>query len=294
MKFYCAFFLALITTFAEAQSFYAIRRERSLILTAGTGTASYFGELSNPGDYLKAKPNLNVGLQVFVTHRIAVRVEANWFMLSGSDQSSDSEGRRLRNLSFRSSNFEISTIGQVDLFGNGNRYYRRPAFNLYGFAGIGLLYFNPKAEYPYNSGNWVSLEPLHTEGASYSRVTPVIPFGIGARIKATPNFNIILEGGYRKTFTDYLDDVSTKYLDNNSFTDPVAKALADRRPELTPALAPFAAGSIRGNPKTKDGYMLFSAKIEYYLPYDFRKSGKSKAYTKKRKATYRYIKKRRK
>ena len=57
---------------------------------------------------------------------------------------------------------------------------------------------------------------------------------------------------YRFTFTDYLDDVSTVYIDPNSFTDPIARELADRRPEL--GLEPASAGDKRGNPDKNDGY----------------------------------------
>ena len=35
--------------------------------------------------------------------------------------------------------------------------------------------------------------------------------GGGFKIAVNPSFNIILEYGVRKTFTDYLDDVSTTY-----------------------------------------------------------------------------------
>jgi hypothetical protein len=96
----------------------------------------------------------------------------------------------------------------INLFANGNRYYRRPYFNVYGYGGVGLLYFNPKAEL---NGTWHALQPLQTEGVEYSRITPVIPFGLGVRFKFGPNMNIAIEGGYRKIFTDYLDDVSTVY-----------------------------------------------------------------------------------
>jgi hypothetical protein len=282
---------SIIPLCLSGQSFFAIRQERKLILTAGTGTATYYGELSNPGTVLNLQPNLNVGLQHFVSSRVSVRAELNWFLLHGDDNQSTSPTRKARGLSFRSNCFEISTVGEVSLFANGSRYYRRPTINFYGFGGIGLLYFNPVADY---NGKSYSLEPLHTEGNSYSRVTPVIPVGLGIRLKVTPNINLSVEGGYRKTFTDYLDDVSGRYVAPTG--DPVADYFKNPNnpaynPNASGDINNYSAGSIRGNPKSKDSYFLLNAKLEYYIPFSL-KSGRrgSGLLNKKRKSTYRYNK----
>jgi hypothetical protein len=239
-------------------------------LSAGTGSSTYYGELTNPGTLIKYQPNFNVGLQYFVTERISVRTEANWFLLQGDDNVATDGGRRQRNLSFRSNCVELSATGSVSLYSNGPRFYRRPKINIYGFGGIGLLYFNPTADY---KGQTYSLQPLRTEGVAYSLVVPVIPFGLGARLRVGPYTNIVVEAGWRKTFTDYLDDVSSKYVDNASFTDPIAKALADRRQEYDPNLPLAKAGSIRGNPNAYDSYLLLNAKIEYYLAWEPKRKG---------------------
>lgn len=247
-----------------AQSFYSVRNNRTLILSGGTGTSTYFGELQNPGDIIDAKPTLNVGLQYFLTSRFSVRGEVTWFQLAGSDAKADDEGRKPRNLSFQSNNFEISTVGTFAFLPQGPRFYQRPIFNPYAFAGIGLLWFNPTAEY---NGTRYALAPLMTEGVKYNRTQVVVPFGLGARLKATPFFNIVVEGGYRITFTDYLDDVSTRHPDKSTWTDPIRIALSDRKPEIDGT--PSKVGGVRGNPDSNDGYFLLNAKIEYYLPTNF-------------------------
>lgn len=278
-------FLVLVTELSFGQSFYAIRRERSLIATVGTGTANYFGELVNPKSLGKVRPNLVVGAEYYFTDRISTRAELSWFMLAGSDADANDD-RKERNLSFFSHNFELSTTGTISLFPNGGRFYQRPAINLYGFAGVGLLYFNPKTRY---QGDVVALAPLETEGKSYSRVIPVIPFGLGVKFKYGPFFNIILEGGYRLTFSDYLDDVSSKrypgYPGSTNLSSPLATALSDRRQEyydkhgidrtVNPAVG------IRGNPDTNDGYILFNVKVQYYLPIEVANSQR-KLYNQKR------------
>lgn len=281
-------FVVLTATAGTAlgQSFYAIRKSRSMILVAGTGTSTYFGELANPGDYIDAKPNINVGLQMYFTPRISARAEATWFTLEGTDSKADDISRIQRNLSFKSNNVEVSFTGAISLFPNGNRYYRRPYFNIYAFGGIGFIYFNPKTEY---QGKTYALQPLNTEGADYSRIGLVVPYGLGARFKAGPNFNIAIEGGYRKTFTDYIDDVSTVHLDVSSFSDPIAAALSDRRPEIGRATVP--PGTKRGNPDADDGYFLLNVKVEYYLPWDFGGNNSGRTYSQKRSSFYRYNKK---
>lgn len=256
--------LVVVTIVAEAQSFYALRRSRSLIMSVGTGTATYFGELKGKGGVIDPKANLNVGLQYFIHPSLALRGEAGWFQLEGSDANGKHGAHASRNLSFVSNNFELSFTGAYHLYPMAYRYYQRMPFNAYVYAGLGLLHFNPRAEY---QGTMYALAPLRTEDVAYSRATFVIPMGAGIKVKAGPFFNLVLEGGYRKTFTDYLDDVSTVHPDKSSWTDPVRIALSDRRPEIDGK--PFAPGAIRGNPDTMDGYFLMNLKIEYYVPTSF-------------------------
>src|SRR5258707_15798082 len=92
-------FAVIIPELVAAQSFFAIRKDRTLILTAGTGTSTYYGELSNPGKIVKLQPNLNVGLMKYVSSRVSVRTELNWFILQGSDKLANEAGRKVRGLS---------------------------------------------------------------------------------------------------------------------------------------------------------------------------------------------------
>jgi hypothetical protein len=263
-----------------AQSFYSVRRDRSIIAIAGLNTSTYYGDLKDNGDIFDVKPSVTLGAMYYVSKRIGVRGEFSWVTLSGDDANSDNEGRSLRNLSFTSGNYELSFTGVINLIPQGGRFYQRPGFNLYGFGGVGGVYFNPRGEL---DGKKYALQPLQTEGVGYSKFTIVIPYGIGGKVRVNPFFNFAIEAGWRKTFTDYLDDVSTRYVDNASFTDPIAQQLADRRPEIGLPLRP--AGSKRGEPTKDDAYMLFSARIEYYLPYQLG-AGNRKLYRSKRKSIY--------
>ena len=74
--------------------------------------------------------------------------------------------------------------------------------------------------------SWVDLKPLRTEGQGmpianapkeYSLTSFSFPIGIGVRFNITENTSIALELMNRTTSTDYLDDVSGRYIDNAEF-----------------------------------------------------------------------------
>ena len=155
----------------------------------------------------------------------------------------------------------MNVVGMIYLFPDNPRLVRpsrASTFNAYGFIGFGLTTVNPKAELDGVSHN---LRKLQTEGISYGGIALVIPVGLGVRYQLNDDFAVALEGGYRFTFTDYLDDLSTLYFDPASFDDPIGVALADRGPEI--GVAPKMAGDQRGNPGSDDAYYIISIKLEY-------------------------------
>jgi hypothetical protein len=80
-----------------------------------------------------------------------------------------------------------------------------------------------------------------------------------------------IEFGYRKIFTDYLDDVSGVYIDEATLLNargPKAVELAYRGGEVHPGSYP-AAGIRRGNSKNNDGY--YYVAITYTVRYFFDK-----------------------
>ncbi len=276
--------VSVIPLLAEGQSFYAIRRPRNLTVYGGTGTALYKGELVNPKTLGKVRYNLVFGAEYHFSGRVSVRAEATWFRITGSDKDANDD-RVERNLSFFSNNQELSVHGVVYFLKEPKQFYQRSAFNIYAFAGVGLLHMNPKAEY---DGKKYALQPLQTEGVKYSRFQTVIPFGVGVKFMIDPLHNLIIEGGYRTTFTDYLDDVSSR-----RYTDPqlldggvggLSATLSDRRKERDPAYPLNYTKGVRGNPKQNDGYFLMNVKLQYYLPVAIgRDAEANRFYKKKRK-----------
>lgn len=283
------FFAVTLCIEINAQSFYSFRRDRDFLVSFGTGTTNYFGEMVNPGEFGELKANIEIGAEYYLTNRISTRADLTWFQVSGSDADANDD-RRERNLSFRSSCIELAVSGNIYLIPNGVRFYQRPKFNPYAFLGIGLLYMNPTAVD--SMGVKQALQPLMTENIKYSKFQPVIPFGLGVKIKLDPFFNLVLEGGYRKTFTDHLDDVSaTRYvkLDDLINQSATARELSDRRigrnAPVNDDQRPIKGK--RGNPGKDDSYFMVNVKVQYYLPYQvFKGNTQRKLYRSKRKFYY--------
>jgi hypothetical protein len=245
--------------FYRGQSNYGIMRA-----SFGSGTSTYFGDLCESGDCLRARPQASLGFNYRYTGKISVRGELTYFRLYGTD----AEGKNARrNLSFRSGNMEVYGAAVYDIFQYTKFYNRRQFARPYVFLGIGLIYTNPRAEL---DGRWYSLRPLMTEGVAYRRIQPVIPYGGGVTFKVSPWLDFSVEVGYRWSFSDYLDDVSTTFV-NNSTLPPIAAALADRsyevgvKPWNTVDGRTWAAGHKRGDPNQNDGYVNVGFKLEYTI-----------------------------
>lgn len=259
----------------SAQSFFNNKQNRRFLVSAGTGMSTYLGDLAAPGDYFDDALNFTVSLMFMVTPQISVEGEFMIYRIKGSDSEKLEKydgGTAFRNLSFFSINQEVNVNASYYFLPNGTRYYQRQLINPFVFAGLGFTTVNPRAEL---NGQNYSLRQFQTEGVAYSPIALVIPLGIGARLMLGPYFNLVVEAGVRKTFTDYLDDVSDRYVDNASFDDPIAAQLADRGPENGFELR--NAGSRRGNPDRDDAYFALSAKIEFYIPSNILGSSRPKA-----------------
>ena len=254
-----------------------------LSVTVGTGTASYLGDLARDASfYTNFTPQLNVSLRKRFNPFLSARAELQYYNISGSDEKFGDESRQRRNLSFRANNFEFSLTGQLDFLQNSlfyERYSRRRPINFFGFAGVGITTNSPQAKY---NGQYYNLRQYQTEGKSYSAFQPVIPVGLGMRIKTTMTSDLLIEVGYRFLFTDYLDDVSGTY--SQDLTDPIAVKLADRRQEwldahpdwLTraenqnqidingvPSYTTVKYGNKRGSDDRNDAYYIISVKYQY-------------------------------
>ncbi|MCC5929944.1 MAG: outer membrane beta-barrel protein [Cyclobacteriaceae bacterium] len=255
----------LLTVFAEttyAQRFTNRTRSRNLIVTGGIGPSIYYGDLAAKGDHSHNHMSFTAGARYHFHERFDLGMDMTFFKLQGDD--SKDPIKAPRNLSFVSNNFEFSTHIAISLLPVSERFYLRPMFNPYVFAGVGFVTWSPMADL---DGERYRLRPLQTEGVNYSAIAAVFPLGAGIKYRLNPFLSIVLEGAYRFTTTDYLDDVSSGIFPNpTSFDNPIARRLSDRSGEigLDPPLS-VRGSRVRGNPGRNDGYFLLHLKIEYFI-----------------------------
>jgi len=246
------------------------------------GVSFYMGDLNPKGVFKGSRPAGGLVYRYNINPRLAVKAVA----LFGSMQASDADNGNLkRNLNFRSPLSELSA--QMEL--NFMRLYNengRNIFTPYLFVGVGIFSFNPQTELRLQ---WYDLQPLGTEGQDlnstdndtkivydqkrYSLTGVSIPFGLGARVNFLKYYSIGLEWGFRKTFTDYLDDVSGNYVRRDFLIEKRNMDIADLSDRTTSKLPDgkedyHKAGSMRGNnSKTTDWYsfavLTFTFKLNY-------------------------------
>ena len=258
-------------------SFLPISKAQSLEFGGFIGVSNYLGDLQQTQIEMSTT---NFALGIFTRANLSnfFSIKAHFYKgeISGSDANFETLKKvRERNLSFRSQIYELGIQGEFSFlyFGDKGKRVAAP----YLFAGISGFHFNPQAQF---NGKWVDLQPLGTEGQGtlgsgkekYSRLQIAIPLGVGFNINFSDKMNVGFEVGFRKTFTDYLDDVSGAYPDITALEEgnPVAAALSFRTPEYVGHELPNPQGELRGNPKTKDMYLFagitFSAIIAKWLP----------------------------
>jgi len=224
------------------------------------GFSNYQGDLqAKQFTTEQAKAAIGVGLRYDLSNHFAVRTNFTYASVAANDKYNRQADLQQRNLSFRSVVTEANLLLDYNIL-NLNYHKLTP----YVFGGIAAFHFNPYAFD--SSGNKIYLKPLSTEGEGlaaypdrkeYHLTQMAIPFGAGIRWRFTDNVTLSYEIGLRKTFTDYLDDVSTNYVDQATLgaaKGPKAVEMAYRGDELKTGLAYPADGTVRGGPKFKDWY----------------------------------------
>lgn len=235
------------------------------------GLAGYQGDLKAHSITLsQSKLMGSIGVQYDLTEHLTARSYLTLTSLKADDKKGTASMQQ-RNLNFQTKLFDWELTAQYDVFSLNDRWWTP-----YVFAGIGLYHYNPYTKD--NSGNKVYLKPLSTEGQgfvqgikNYKLTNFSIPLGAGINYALNEDMRLGLEFGYRKIFTDYLDDVSNNYVDQTTLLNArgqTAVDLAWRGDEINGTPYP-AAGSPRGNSKQKDGYYYIA--LTYTVRYFFDK-----------------------
>lgn len=242
------------------------------------GGMNYIGDLNNQSMF--GTVNLAYGgmYRLNFDERWSMRIDIDYGHVEGGNP--DYIARR--NLSFRSYIFEGALRAEFNFFPFSMRddhYVWTP----YIFAGLGFFAYNPKAYFTdplSGESDWYELQPLGTEGQG-SPVAPdrtpytlkqlAMPFGIGFKYHPSKSFTLSVEYGFRKTWTDYIDDVSTTYVDNEQlayYMGEITAGLADRSSEVEPGYV-NAAGMKRGDDSLDDWFAYFNVSFTVSLDFIF-------------------------
>ena len=232
-----------------------------------SGSTGYAGDLTEINPSVKSLgPSAGFFIKYKIHPQVILRTGVLFGSVSGDDKNNKDSLLLKRNLSFKSNITEFHAAVEVNLLDPADS----KAYP-YIFAGAGLFHFNP---YAFDkNGEKTYLQPLSTEGQGlpeypdrkpYKLTQFCIPFGGGLKMTITEKVDMGIEFGVRKIFTDYLDDVSTRYVDYNVLEEakgPKAVEMAFRA--KTPAGAHIipVKNDIRGNPGKKDVYYFAGLKF---------------------------------
>jgi hypothetical protein len=240
-------------------------------ITLFTGLINYQGDL-NPNSFSIAHSKFAGG--VSIRKPISRWFTARAGITIGHLEAADRYNRdylKPRNLSFYTSISEAYAALEINFLD-----IRKTRFTPYLYGGIAVFHFNPWTND--DAGKKVYLKPLSTEGQgvaafpeqkAYKLTQVAIPFGIGLKYAVSDNINIGVEFSDRKTFTDYLDDVSSHYVDYEKLLaakGPKAVEMAYRgipSPNASASYPPH--GEQRGTPSEMDWYYFAGLTIEVKL-----------------------------
>lgn len=220
------------------------------------GMSHFIGDVGHYGIHLPQGYSTGIFFRNQFNEYYSIRGQFMYGLVANDDALSNLAYRQNRNLNFQSTIYEGAIILEFNFFEyeTGSQFNHSP----YIFAGLGFFTFNPQTTF---DGELVDLQPLGTEGqgTSLSSRRPYglnainLPFGFGYRFTLNYFMGLNIECGFRNTSTDFLDDVSGKYVNPSQLSaenGELAAALSDRSLADIPN-----AGRPRGNGQNNDWYV---------------------------------------
>ncbi|MBX3164495.1 MAG: hypothetical protein KF900_08440 [Bacteroidetes bacterium] len=251
MKKILVYFFCALSFSGMAQAHKHTFRQRELGFLGGG--SYYLGDLNPRKHFFMSSPACGIFFRYATNYRYAFRFGFNYGNIGGNDARSKEADQIERNLNFKSRLYELNTTAEFN-FVEYRIGHDRHRFTMFVFAGVSGFYFNPKADI---GKGYEEVRPMQTEGKHYPKFQVSIPFGLGLKWNAGKKCGIGIEWGPRRTFTDFLDDVSGVY---PNFTDPDVKNYTNQ--SLNGGGEP---GNMRGNPSTKDWYFYYGITLNIKL-----------------------------
>ena len=262
--------LGAAVTFTTSSDAWAQRNRRGASKELGyqLGAMWYTGDL-NPGNMFRGLGHVAQG--GYYRHNLNTRVSFRGQFMQGAIEMWDADHpnawQQERNLHFRNQINEYSLLTELNYrdhaVGNPKR-----TMVPFLYAGFAVYTHDPEGQDIY--GNWQPLQPMGTEGQgwfqdveNYLTWGVAIPYGVGWKGNLGSGMSFQFEWGARKVWTDYLDDVSTVYMNPSLLREArgqIAVQFADRAVDRDMPVGQSLEGLQRGDPGRNDryGYFLFS------------------------------------
>lgn len=224
---------------------------------AFVGGSYYLGDINPANQFSQTQIAEGIFFRYNIDSRLALRFSAFRGELKSDDKVV--KYNEERGLKFQTPVNELSLQFEFNFL----KYYIGSSLNYwspYIFGGISYFSFKPEAD-------GYDLRDLGTEGQNtangdkkYSLNSFSIPFGIGVKYSLSKRFGLGLEWGIRKTFTDYIDDISkTYYLEGENINTGVPEEYYSDPSRLN------EVGMQRGNSKNNDWYSFAGISISYKI-----------------------------
>ncbi len=197
----------------------------------GIGTTDIFGQIGGSAteNNLYGLKDIRIGdtgpsFYLATRYKLTAETAVKLNLIYGHGDGSDAGSvNAVRDYSYSTNLFELSVqyeyyfLRDERKFRPSNLFNRRGMINNYSvvssylFLGAGGVYFDPKLhlnekEYIINNQN-KQVEFI----SGYSKLTPVIPVGVGIKMALSKTWSVGFELGRRFTFSSYLEGINTIY-----------------------------------------------------------------------------------
>ena len=232
------------------------------------GGSYYVGDLNPSYPFLQTSFSYGAVARYNLNNRWTARLNFYKGRLLGDDTKSNFLPER--ELKFESDIYEGSVVMEFNFlpYFTGSM---KNFFTPYIFGGLGLFYNKPQL-------GGTDLRDMGTEGQyysaflldetrdEYSYFNLAIPFGVGVKYSFSKRICVSVEWGMRKTYTDYLDDVSTTYyLPGNQTPPPNNENYTLTRLNYSDPNRNHQPLQQRGNSQTNDWYSFAGMTITYNI-----------------------------
>ncbi len=224
------------------------------------GVAYYNGDINPALPFVMPLPAYGILARYNIDDRWTVKLMYSHAKVQGDDLVSNAVINRFLNF--------VTTINDLSLTGEFNfmNYFtgsKKSNFTPYLMGGVGAFLYTPKGKD--GGGNLFDLRSLGTEGQNvgydsrkpYKKYSFAAVFGLGFKYSLNRRLGLGVEWSMHKTFTDYLDDVSTTYY-------PLAGSSLIERYFSDPS-GSHQAGEQRGNSSTKDWFGFTNLTVTYKI-----------------------------